>query len=105
MSVLFGPEVGRFEGQKLEILKEIPMIKFKDTLYGFKKHSEKEYHKTAVVQSYEYLTYFKGKLNDINFSNVLSKNNEIKNKSKYHNIGIFKELLMFRIDVSEIELR
>jgi len=30
-------------------------------------------------------------------------NNEIKNK--YHNIGIFKELLMFRIDADDLELR
>lgn len=32
-------------------------------------------------------------------------NNEIENKNKYHNIGIFKELLMFRIDAGDVELR
>lgn len=57
--VLFGPKVGGYGGQKLGILKEIPMVKFKDALHDFKKHSQREYHKTAVVQSYEFLKCLK----------------------------------------------
>lgn len=47
--VLFGPKVGGIGGQRLGILKETPLIKYKDALYDLKKHSEREYHKTTIL--------------------------------------------------------
>lgn len=48
-------------GQKLGVLKETPLIKYKDALYDFKKHSEREYHKTATLRSFEFMKCFEGK--------------------------------------------
>ncbi|XP_060845757.1 52 kDa repressor of the inhibitor of the protein kinase-like [Rhopalosiphum padi] len=142
--VLFGPKFGGIGGQRLGVLKEIPMIKYKDALHDFKIHMEREYHKTAIVRSLEFIKCFKGKqkpieiqlddqLNetvkqnkkklipiiktiifcgrhnisirghrdDVNLSNLIS-NDQAKNN---FNIGIFKELLMFRIDAGDVDLR
>ncbi|XP_060846349.1 uncharacterized protein LOC132926015 [Rhopalosiphum padi] len=142
--VLFGPKFGGIGGQRLGVLKEIPMIKYKDALHDFKIHMEREYHKTAIVRSLEFIKCFKGKqktieiqlddqLNetvkqnkkklipifktiifcgrhnisirghrdDVNLSNLIS-NDQAKNN---FNIGIFKELLMFRIDAGDVYLR
>ncbi|XP_050066479.1 zinc finger MYM-type protein 1-like [Aphis gossypii] len=59
--VLFGPKVGGIGGQRLGILKETPLIKYKDALYDLKKHAEREYHKTAILRSFEFIKCFEGK--------------------------------------------
>lgn len=53
--------MGGFGGLRLGILNGIPMIKYKDALHDFKKHMEREYHKTAVVRSLEFINCFEGK--------------------------------------------
>jgi len=58
--VLFGPKFGGAGGQRLGILKETPMIKHKDALQDFKKHSERDYHKIAIVRSLEFIKCFGG---------------------------------------------
>jgi hypothetical protein len=120
------------------------MIKYNDALHDFKIHMEREYHKTAIVRSLEFIKFFEGKqktieiqlddqLNetvkqntkklipiiktiifcgrhnisirrhrdDVNLSNLIS-NDQAKNN---FNIGIFKELLMFRIDTGDVDVR
>ncbi|CAI6356135.1 unnamed protein product [Macrosiphum euphorbiae] len=57
--VLFGPKFGGIGRQRIG--KEIPMIKYKDALHDFKIHMEREYHKTAIVRSLEFIKCFKGK--------------------------------------------
>ena len=59
--VLFGPKVSGIGEQKLGILKETPLIKYKDALYDLKKHCEREYHKTATLRSLEFIKCFEGK--------------------------------------------
>lgn len=129
------------------------MIKFKDALQDFKIHMEREYHKTAIVRSLEFIKCFEGKqktvdiqlddqLNetvkenkkklipiiktiifcgrhniplrghrdDVNLSNLIYNNTIFKNElndpeENHFNIGIFKELLMFRIDAGDVDLR
>lgn len=41
------------------------MVKFKDALQDFKKHSEREYHYSAIVESYEFVKCFEGKQQNI----------------------------------------
>jgi len=49
--VLFGPNEGGIAGgQRLGVLKAISLIKYKDSLYDFKKTFEREYHKTVILQ-------------------------------------------------------
>jgi len=57
----FWKKGGWFGGQKLGILKETPLIKYKDALYDLKKHCEREYHKTATLRSLEFIKCFEGK--------------------------------------------
>lgn len=59
--VLFGPKFGGIGEQRHGILKENPMIKYKDALHDFKIHSEGEYYKTAIVRFLEFIKCFKGK--------------------------------------------
>lgn len=61
MYVLLKTKVSGIGGQRLRVLKETPSIKYKNALYGFKKHSEREYHKTVTLRSFEYIKCFEGK--------------------------------------------
>lgn len=150
--VLFGPKVGGIGGQRLGILKETPLIKYKDALYDLKKHSEREYHKTAILRSFEFIKCFEGRQQtvEVQLDDQLNKTVE-ENKKKLipiiktiifcgryniplrghrddvnlkklipiddtanvheiqainnQNIGIFKQLLLFRIDAGDENLR
>lgn len=83
--VLFEPKVGGVGGQKLGVLKETSLIKYNDALNDFKKHSEREYHKTAIVQSYEFIKCFEGKQTiEIQHNDKLKKKNYRKQKKLIH---------------------
>lgn len=148
----FWTKSGWYWGQKLGILKETPLTKYKDALYDLKKHCEREYHKTATLRLLEFIKCFEGKQQtiEVQLDDQLNKTVE-KNKKKlipiiktiifcgryniplrghrddvnlkklipiedtanFHkiqainnqNIGIFKQLLLFRIDAGDENLR
>lgn len=83
--VLFRPKVGEIEGQKLEVLKETPFVKYKDALYDLKKHLEREYHKTATLRSFEFIKCFESKQQtiEVQLDNQLHKTIEENKKTRF----------------------